>query len=162
VLGTAEATNNATRSRGDSRLGKSIRPPILPQSSFDAERWCKLTRKFTKTLERWHNHPQVQAEHDRARQLARMLRTQPRSQPPPSSKQTRRKDRGRPSKLSADTIARLRPIYRKLLKTKPKFAVGQPAYNFLRKLLPERERSVSDRTLYRCIVNPIRNDKSPH
>ena len=125
-----------------------------PQSLRDLQRQTK------EDAERWREHPLVREETPKLRRLAEALRMKPQPSAPPS-KQKRQEGRGRPGKLSADTIARLRGAYQKRLKAKPKSAVGRRAYTFLRGLLPESERGVSDRTLYRCIIKPVRNDKNP-
>lgn len=138
-------------------MAENKRAAPKPQSLRD------LQRQIKEDAERWREHPLVREEIPKLRRLAEALRMKP--QPPqpsaPPSKQKRRKGRGRPGKLSADTIARLRGAYQKRLKAKPKFAVGERAYKFLRELLPESERGVSDRTLYRYIIKPVRNDKNP-
>jgi hypothetical protein len=135
-------------------VGQSNRPPPSPQSLRN------LLRQLKKGAERWSEHPLAHESQENLRQLAEMLRVNP--PPPPSapSKQKQRKGQGRPGKLSADTIVRLRQAYQKRLKDRPKFAVGERAYKFLRGLLPESERGVSDRTLYRCIIKPVRTDKN--
>ena len=134
-------------------MGQSNRPSPSPQSLRN------LLRQLEKGAERWSEHPLAHESQKNLRQLAEMLRV---NNPPPSapSKQKQRKGQGRPGKLSADTIARLRPLYQERLEDRPKFAVGERACKFLRRLLPEFERGVSDRTLYRCIINPVRNDKN--
>jgi hypothetical protein len=135
-------------------VGQSNRPSPSPQSLRN------LLRQLKKGAERWSEHPLAHEPQENLRQLAEVSRVNP--PPPPStpSKQKQQKGQGRPGKLCADTIVRLQQAYRKRLKARPKFAVGERAYKFLRELLPESERGVSDRTLYRCIINPVRNDKN--
>ena len=135
-------------------MGQSNRPSPSPQSLRN------LLRQLKKGAERWSEHPLAHEPQENLRQLAKTLRVNPPS-PPAPSKQKQQKGRGRTLKLSTDTIVRLQRAYREQLKDKPKFAVGERAYKFLRELLPESERGVSDRTLYRCIINPVRNDKNP-
>ena len=134
-------------------MGQSNRPSPSPQSLRN------LLRQLKKGAERWSEHPLAHESQENLRQLAEVLRV---NNPPPSapSKQKQRKGQGRPGKLSADTIARLRPLYQERLEDRPKFAVGERAYKFLRRLLPERERGVSDRTLSRYIINPVQIDKN--
>jgi hypothetical protein len=152
VIGTAEATINAIQFREARVVGQSNRPSPSPQSLRN------LLRQLKKGTERWSEHPLAHETPENLRQLAKVLR----APPPPSapSKQKQRKGQGRPGKLSADTIVRLQQAYQKRLKARPKFAVGERACKFLRRLLPESERGVSNRTLYRCIINPVRNDKN--
>ena len=151
---TAEATINAIRAMGARVVGQSNRPSPSPQSLRN------LVRQLKKGAERWSEHPLTHESQENLRQLAEVLRANP--PPPPSapSKQKQRKGRGRTPKLSAETIVRLRKAYAKQLKTKPMYAVGERACKFLRGLLPESERGVSPRTLYRCIINPVRTDKN--
>jgi hypothetical protein len=133
-------------------VGQSNRPSPSPQSLRN------LLRQLKKGAERWSEHPLAHEPQESLRQLAEVLRAPP--PPSASNKQKQQKGQGRPGKLSADTIERLRRAYQKRLKARPKFAVGERACKFLRRLLPESERGVSDRTLYRCIINPVRNDKN--
>ena len=134
-------------------MGQSNRPSRSPQSLRN------LLRQLKNGAERWSEHPLAHESQENLRQLAEVLRVNPPS-PSASSKQKQRKGQGRPGKLSADTIARLQQVYRERLKAKPKFAVGERAYRFLRRLLPESERGVSDRTLYRYIIQPVQIDKN--
>jgi hypothetical protein len=130
------------------------------RSSPSPQSLRNLLHQLKKGAERWSEHPLAHESQENLRQLAEVLRVNP--PPPPSapSKQKQRKGQGRPGKLSADTIARLRPLYQERLEDRPKFAVGERAYKFLRGLLPESERGVSDRTLYRCIIKPVWTDKN--
>ena len=134
-------------------MGQSNRPSPSPQSLRN------LLRQLKKGAERWSEHPLAHESQENLRQLAEVVRV---NNPPPSapSEQKQRKGQGRPVKLSADTIVRLQKAYKEQLNEKPKFAVGERAYRFLRPQLPQSERGVSDRTLYRCIINPVRNDKN--
>ena len=134
-------------------MAQSNRSSPSPQSLRN------LLHQLKKGAERWSEHPLAHESQENLRQLAEVLRV---NNPPPSapSKQKQRKGQGRPGKLSADTIVRLRQAYQKRLKARPKFAVGERAYKFLRGLLPESERGVSDRTLYRCIIKPVWTDKN--
>ena len=134
-------------------MAQSNRSSPSPQSLRN------LLHQLKKGAERWSEHPLAHESQENLRQLAEVLRV---NNPPPSapSKQKQRKGQGRPGKLSADTIVRLRQAYQKRLKARPKFAVGERVCRFLRRLLPESERGVSNRTLYRCIINPVRNDKN--
>jgi hypothetical protein len=133
-------------------VGQSNRLSPSPQSLRN------LLHQLKKGAERWREHPLAHEPQENLRQLAEVLRVN--SPPSAPSKQKQQKGKGRPGKLSADTIARLRRAYKKRLKARPKFAVGERAYRFLRPLLPKSERGVSDRTLYRCIIKPVRIDKN--
>ena len=130
-------------------MGQSNRLSPSPQSLRN------LLHQLKKGAERWREHPLAHEPQENFRQLAKVLRVNP----PPSapSEQKQRKGQGRPVKLSADTIVRLQKAYKEQLNEKPKFAVGERAYRFLRPQLPQSERGVSDRTLYRYIINPVRN-----
>ena len=153
-MGTAEATDNAISFKGARVVGQSNRPSPSPQSLRN------LLRQLKKGAERWSKHPLACEPQENLRQLAKALRVNSPLPPPASGKQKQQKGQGRPRKLSADTIVRLQQAYRKQLKDKPKSAVGERAYKFLRRLLPERERGVSDRTLSRYIINPVQIDKN--
>ena len=133
-------------------MAQSNRSSPSPQSLRN------LLHQLKKGAERWSEHPLAHESQENLRQLAEVLRVN--SPPSAPSKQKQQKGKGRPGKLSADTIARLRPLYQERLEDRPKFAVGERAYKFLRGLLPESERGVSDRTLYRCIIKPVWTDKN--
>jgi hypothetical protein len=130
-------------------VGQSNRLSPSPQSLRN------LLHQLKKGAECWSEHPLA---HEPQENLRQVLRAPPSASAP--SKQKQRKGKGRPGKLSADTIVRLQKAYKEQLKEKPKFAVGERAYRFLRPLLPQSERGVSDRTLYRYIINPVQIDKN--
>jgi len=77
-----------------------------------------------------------------------------RERPPRSRK--RREGGGRPPALSAATTERLEKAYQTELKRKPQLAKTSLALKFLKRWLPEAERNVSDRTLVRWIIKPVR------
>jgi len=132
---------------GLASMANSNRPPEKPQSLHD------LRRQIREDAERWREHPLVREEAPKLRQLAEALRRPPPPQPSASpSKRKRRQGAGRKLALSSDTIMRLRRAYQNALRQNPKLAIPRLAYKFLRKLLPEAECSVSNRTLSRHII----------
>jgi hypothetical protein len=134
-------------------MSRSNRPPARPQSLADFQRQLK------EGAARSSEHPLMRETQENFHRFAGALRRPPLRPPQPSApprEGKRQKGGGRRPALSPDTIVRLRTAYRNGLRRKPKLAAPSLAYKFLRGLLSETERTVSDRTLMRWVIKPVR------
>jgi hypothetical protein len=141
-------------------MAKRIRSPRFPQLALPANLRAWLNspgeQALRERMRRLRDLPQERALREQLRQLRDLLETPPAKAP----KHKRRKGGGRKRALSVDTITRLRAVYQKALRSRPKLAMTSLAYKFLRKRLPQAERDVSDRTLYRHIIYPVRSGQN--
>jgi hypothetical protein len=120
---------------------KRIRSPHFPQLAQPA------------SLRAWLNSPKERALRERTRRLHDALETSPTK--PPRGK--RKHAGGAPPKLTPEEVALLRATYREAEPAIRRRECKQSdVFDDLRELLPKNKRGISDPTLRRLIIRPLR------
>jgi hypothetical protein len=138
-------------------MAKRIRSPRFPQLALPANLRAWLNspgeQALRERMRRLRDLPQERALREQLRQLRDLLET------PPRKKDKRTYAGGRPPILTDDEIDRLQAVYRMAEPAirRRERKQSDDVFEELRRLLPKNKHGISDPTLRRLIVRPLRH-----